>query len=355
VRRGASGTAAYHLQLTVAAVARPVRSSVGALGVLAAERSWLLLAQTAPARRSVQPASSGRPSSPRPAMPGRRPRRRSPVGVHHALSTHPVSSSGIRQSGPSGVRPVRCPARPVSGPSGVSRPVSGHLGSSSGVRRSGRLVSPVQRPALRCPPLRCPPLRCPACLVSAPSVRTRPSPPTSGGGVGDQAGAAGHPSPQEPVEVLVGCRAVERLGRRPSRPGGRATLPGSRVGPWGVAGGLAGLGAAAARTRCATRQARPACGAPLAGGAGWPRQPGGCRSWAGWATTVRGRRGACRPGGRAPEGPMGVPADRRAAPTRPRLAAELLARRRQRCDLREWVVGLPGLEPGTSSLSAKCR
>jgi hypothetical protein len=234
VRRGASWTAAYHLQLTVAAVARPVRSSVGALGVLAAERSWLLLAQTAPARRSVLPASSGRPSSPRPARPGRQPRRRSPVGVHHALSTHPVSSSGIRQCSPSGVQPVRCPVtwgrRPGSGgPDGW--------------------CPPVQRPALRCPPVRCPPLRCPACLVSAPSVRTRPSPPTSGGGVGDQAGAAGHPSPQEPVEVLVGCRAVERLGRRPSRPGGRATLPGSRVGQWGVAGGLAGLGAAAARTR----------------------------------------------------------------------------------------------------------
>jgi hypothetical protein len=39
VRQVASWTAAYHLQLTVAAVARPIRGSVGALGVLAAERS----------------------------------------------------------------------------------------------------------------------------------------------------------------------------------------------------------------------------------------------------------------------------------------------------------------------------
>jgi hypothetical protein len=29
----------------------------------------------------------------------------------------------------------------------------------------------------------------------------------------------------------------------------------------------------------------------------------------------------------------------------------LPARCRQRCDLRRWLVGLPGLEPGTSSLS----
>jgi hypothetical protein len=76
----------------------------------------LLLAHTASARPSVQPASSGRPSSPGSALPGRQPRRRSPVRVHHALSTHPVSSSGIRQS-----------SRPVSSPSGV-RP-----------RRSGRV------------------------------------------------------------------------------------------------------------------------------------------------------------------------------------------------------------------------
>jgi hypothetical protein len=32
----------------------------------------------------------------------------------------------------------------------------------------------------------------------------------------------------------------------------------------------------------------------------------------------------------------------------------LPARYRQRCDLQEWLVGLPGLEPGTSSLSGFC-
>ena len=79
----------------------------GALGVLAAERSWLLLAQTASARRSLQPASSGRASSPWSTLPGHPPWRRSPVGVQHAVSTHPGSSGS---------------GRPVSG-----RPVSGHL------------------------------------------------------------------------------------------------------------------------------------------------------------------------------------------------------------------------------------
>jgi hypothetical protein len=91
VRRGASWTATYHLQLTVAAVARPVRSSVVPLVVGAAERSWPWTAQTASARRSRQRASSGQAS-----MGGRCP----------ACGVHPSgSSSGMRLS-----------SRPVSGP-----------------------------------------------------------------------------------------------------------------------------------------------------------------------------------------------------------------------------------------------
>jgi hypothetical protein len=95
------------------------------------------------------------------------------------MSTHPVPSSGP------GRPAVWCAARPVS-----SRPVSDHLGSSSGVRRSGRLVStqpasgrvvsPNQRPAVWCHLSGVQPSG-----VRPPSVRTRPSPPTSGG-VGDQ-------------------------------------------------------------------------------------------------------------------------------------------------------------------------
>src|SRR5215218_1378023 len=122
VRRGASWTAAYHRQLTVAAVARPVRGGVGAPGVLAAERSWWLLTLTASAQRSVQPLSRGRASSPWSTLPAGTPRRRSPLSTH-AVSTHPVSAAGIRLS---------------------SRPVSGHLGVVvQRVRRSDGCCPPV--------------------------------------------------------------------------------------------------------------------------------------------------------------------------------------------------------------------
>jgi hypothetical protein len=88
-------------------------------------------------------------------MPGCLPWRLSPVGVHHSVS----------------IRPVRCPARPVSSPSGVQ---------------------PV-----RCPPSAVRPsgVRCPAsgCLVSARlSCRVRLLPHQPGGGVGDDVGAAGN-------------------------------------------------------------------------------------------------------------------------------------------------------------------
>jgi hypothetical protein len=56
-----------------------------------------------------------------------------------------------------------------------------------------------------------------------------------------------------------------------------------------------------------------------------------------------------------PEGPMGVPAGMGVRPRRgPGSRRALPARCRQRCDLRRWLVGLPGLEPGTSSLSGFC-
>jgi hypothetical protein len=138
VRQGASWTAAYHLQLTVAAAARPIRGSVRAPGVLAVERSWWLLAQTASARRSVQPVSRGRASSPWSTLPAAKPRA-SVAGVQQAVPTHPVSASGIRRSG---------------------RPVSGHLGSSraSGGRPSAVHPSSVQPSAVR--PVRCPAVWC---------------------------------------------------------------------------------------------------------------------------------------------------------------------------------------------------
>jgi hypothetical protein len=178
VRRGASWTAAYHLQLTVAAVARPVRSSMMPLGVPAAEPPWLLLAQAASARRSFQPASrsgvvavvdTGRTPAVA-SVAGRCPA----CGVHHPV--RPLGSGGPA---------VRCPA--------VRCPVTW---GRQGVWRSGRLLSsrPVSSPLVSTRPVSTRPVSTrlvSSRLVSAPSVRTRPSPPTSDGGVGDQVAAAG--------------------------------------------------------------------------------------------------------------------------------------------------------------------
>jgi hypothetical protein len=102
VRQGASWTAAYHRQLTVAAVASPIRGRVGALGVLAAERSWLLLAQTASARSSLQPVERSGVGAVVDTASRQAPA--SVAAVQHAVSTHPVS--GVRDPAvqPSGVR-----------------------------------------------------------------------------------------------------------------------------------------------------------------------------------------------------------------------------------------------------------
>jgi hypothetical protein len=204
VRQGASWTAAYHLQLTVAAEPRPIRSNVRALGVLAVERSWWLLAQTASARSSVQPVSSAQASSPWSTPPVGTPRRQSPVSTH-PVSTHPVSASGIPAVQPSDVRSP-----------GVVVQRSG--GRPSAVHPSSVQPSAVQPSGVQ------------------PSVRTRLSPPMLrwwrwGPGRGGRAtlttGTGGGP---------CGCRAVDgSIGwsRRPGR--GRRCR--SRVGQWEVGGG----------------------------------------------------------------------------------------------------------------------
>ncbi len=227
-------------------------------------------------------------------------------GPHPACGVHPsgcaVRGPAVRPAGvhPSGVhclastRPAGwCPTRPVSNPSGV-------------------------RP---------------------PSVRTRPSPPTYGGGVGDQVEAARRPSPQPRVEVPA---AAAPSGGSLDSPGGLAAGEVAEVAVVRRVGGGTGPGwvrAAAARARCATRQARPACAErPMAGGfavgpgagcsARWLHLPRGCRPRAGWATTLRGSRGGSRPGGRACKGRWGVSTGRACGPDaahagsgRPRLAA----------------------------------
>jgi hypothetical protein len=213
------------------------------------------------------------------------------VRVQHVVSTNPVPSSGVRRS---------------------SRPVSGRLASSVSsvqpVRCPAVWCPAVWCPAVRCPPVWCPAVRCPPVRWSAgccppPSVRTRPSHPTSGGGVVDQVGAAGnlhHRNGRGPG----GRHAVEWLGRRPSRPGrgrrcrGRALVSGGSVADPGRVGcgrrprltagdqaGLAGVRNAVAH------------GCAVGTGAGcsarWPQRPRGCRSWAGvGSTTVGGSRGA---------------------------------------------------------------
>jgi hypothetical protein len=187
VRRGASWTAAHHLQLTVMAVARPVRSSVVPLVVRATAWSWIA-ARPAGVCPAGPPASIQRSGGVAVVDPARtRPWRRSPAsGMRWPPSPFIVRDPALQ---PSGVQPVRCPGRPAP--------------SLSGVRSPGFVVrGPAIRPAAVHPcgvhPVCCPSVRCPASGVQPAavhpssvqpsavclSVRSRPSPPTSGGGVG---------------------------------------------------------------------------------------------------------------------------------------------------------------------------
>jgi hypothetical protein len=172
VRRGASWTAAYRRQLTVAAVARPVHGGVGA-------PASLLLSGPggcSPRRRQPRGASS------RYRAVGRCRR-----GRHGQQARHGVGR--------------RCPAGGVH-PSGLG--VRDPAVQPSGVRSPGLVVQRVRRSAVCCPPVRCPPVCC-----LPPSVRMRPSPPMLkrwrwGPGRAGRAtvttGAGGGPG---------GCRAVD--------------------------------------------------------------------------------------------------------------------------------------------------
>jgi hypothetical protein len=146
VRRGASRTAAYHLQLTVAAaVARPVGSSV-----VPSES----LLPSGPGSLLTQMTSAGGASSRHPAVRRRRPGRHH-QDASHGIGRRSVSSIGcppIRYRRPgSGGPAVRCPA--------VRCPLTWvrRLGSGGPVV----CCPPVRGPALWCPPVRCPALRCP--------------------------------------------------------------------------------------------------------------------------------------------------------------------------------------------------
>jgi hypothetical protein len=341
VRQGASWTATYHRQLTVAAAASPIRGSVGALGVLAAERSWLLLAQTTSARSSLRPVSSGRasaPWSPRPAAP----RRRSPLSSMRC----PL----IRSRGPgSGCPAVRCPVTWGRRPEG---PALGRLLSTRAV--SSRLLS--TRAVSSC--------MVSSRLVSAPcpSGRVRLL-PCSGGSVGDSGRAGRATVTTGTGGGPGGCRVVD--GSIDGREAGtRATLARSR---WSL-GGRSGPGPpgwvwAAAAALPTQRPGRPGRRGERSSRAAarWAREQAAARGWRhrtrGWRPRAGGDHGgwsspSLTPGWAAPEGSLEVPAGMGVRPQRgPSRQRARPARCRQRCDLRRWVVGLPGLEPGTSSLS----
>ena len=263
------------------------------------------------------------------------------AGVQPAVSTHPVSASGIRRSG---------------------RPLSGHLGSSSREGPAlGRLLS--IRPAS-------------SCLVSTRAVSSRPLSSRPTGRVRllhAQAVASGTRS-RRPATVTTGNRWGPRWlpGRRwfdrwsRGRDAGDAALGRvgqGRSGRARAAGSGAGRGGRACSLSDQPGQAgvRSACRGRLRGGyecrrqrevavpAAWLPSSGWVRDHGGWSSP------SLTPGWAAPEGPGEVPAGMGVRPQRgPGRQRTRPARCRQRCDLRRWVVGLPGLEPGTSSLSGFC-
>ena len=228
--------------------------------------------------------------SPRRLCPAERPasryRRRSRPcqDTSHGVSRR-SASGGVHPSGSvvrdPAVRPVRCPARPL----------SSHLDSSSGIRR----------PASWCPPSG----------VQPAGVRpVRPDASVwypSGDGAWGQADAARQAPPRQGPGSLWAAASPSGSGRRPSRPG-----RGQRL-----------------RLTLASRQARPACRARVAGGgtrqgrrpqrevaaaaarlpsSGWV---GDHAEWRLWCLAAR------------VDGPGGAGGDRLAAPARPRLAASV--------------------------------
>ena len=277
VCQGASWTAAYHLQLTVAAVARPVRGSVGAPGVLAAERSRLLLAQTASARRSVQPVFE----------------RSGVVAMVDPASRHATASAA-------GVSSMRCPPIrsrcPGSGCPAVRCPVT--WGRRPEVRRSAVCCPPIQRPAVCCPPVRCPAVWC----LPRPSGRVRLLPcsggwrwdPGRGGRATVTTGTGGGPGGCRAVDgsidgqrgrdagdaaevALINGRSVADPGRRVGCGPRRPRLPAERPGGPG-------------------RRAEPVAAAARWDGSRLQREVAAPAAWlpssAGCATTVGGRRRA---------------------------------------------------------------
>jgi hypothetical protein len=318
MRRGASWTAAYHPQLTGAAVARPVRSSV-------MPSSSVLLSgpgRRAPRRRLPGGAASGRPA-------GRRCRRgrrcqdaavAAVTGVRCPPSRLVVRDRAAQPAGvrPSGVRPVRCPA--VRCPA-VRCPVTR-------VRRPGSAD-----PAGCCPPVQRPALTVQPSGVQQPAVHPYPSgrvrllpPPAVALGLG-QGGRQPSPRQRSRSRWRPRCRAAWSTAEEPGggqRRRGRGWSVGVSVadpGGWWAGGGGRACPLRAQAGQAGVRSVR-----------GWRRRRGqGSRlrrelaAPAGWlpssdwvATTVSGGRGG-GPSGWPPA--RGAGRDGSAAPARPRLAA----------------------------------
>jgi hypothetical protein len=249
VRQGASWTAAAHLQLTAAAVVRPV------LVVLVLSCPGLLPAQTVPAR-AERPAGIQRSGVVAVIDTARTPAMASVAGPRPACGVHPIR---CRRPGSSGGRLVS------------SCPVSGHLGHRPGIRRSGRPLSTV---------------RCPPSGVRPSAVR--PVRPDASGW--SHPGRCGRqPSPQEPSRSRW---AVPR--RRAARSTAEQAWDGRRC------GGAVGTGAGCrARWLRLPRGCRPRGWATTVGGGCGAGRRGGRAGEGRWA----GRRDkGCGPGAAQADG-----------------------------------------------------
>jgi hypothetical protein len=129
----------------------------------------------------------------------RQPWPRSPVRVQQPVSTHPVPSPGARLSGPSGVRPLRCPVAWVHRPGSGVRPSGVH---PSGVQPSG--VRPRPSGRVRLVPYQAVALGTGRCGKTTRTMGTGPGP-------------------------LWAAPSSSGSGRRPSRPGPRRRRRGH---PW---------------------------------------------------------------------------------------------------------------------------
>jgi hypothetical protein len=298
MRQGASWMAAYHLQLTVAAGPDP---SVAA---------WVPSASLLLSRRRGRPCQQARHGV----------GRRCPAwGVHH-----PVSASGVR-------------------PSGVRSP--GWSSRGSGGRPSAVQPSGVQ----------------PSGVCSRPSGRVRLL-SCSGGGGGDQ-GRAGRPTVATGTGGGPGgCQAVDGSsdGRGGRDAGDAAEValvsgrwladPGRRVG-WGPRRPCL---PAEQPGRPGRRSERPSRAAARWAGCRLQRQVAACRVAGVLGLGARPRWVVAEPDARVggPGGTTGGAGGMGVRPQRgPGRQRARPARCWQRSALRRWVVGLPGLEPGTSSLS----